>query len=113
MNNNAYLEKARNLLRAPTTGGQRQVNLRCSLDSIYIGVLQFLAASCADAIIGEPDRGSEPSAWRTVYRAALRSADEYGLSNVDTSWLARRLPSSQRRLAICTGTAVSRNGSCE
>ena len=88
MNKNAYLENARNLLRAPATGGQRQVNLRCALDSIYIGVLQFLAASCADAIIGEHDCGSEPSAWRTVYRAALRSADESGLSNVDTSWLA-------------------------
>ena len=26
-------------LRAPAIGGQRQVNLRCALNSIYIGVL--------------------------------------------------------------------------
>ena len=78
-------------LRAPATGGQRQVNLRCALNSIYVGVLQTLAASCADAVIGGPDCGSEPSAWRTVHRAALRSADESGLSDVDTSWFAPQI----------------------
>ena len=78
-------------LRAPAIGGQRQVNLRCALNTIYIGVLQTLAASCADAIIGEPDRGSEPSAGRTVDRAALRSADESGLCDVDTSWFAPQI----------------------
>ena len=78
-------------LRAPATGGQRQVNLRCALNSICIGVLQTLADSCADAVIGEPDRGSEPSAGRTVHRAALRSADEYGMSNVDIAWCGARI----------------------
>ena len=76
---------AHDLLEFPTTGGRRQCNLRRALHSIYLGVLDSLAAACAHAIIGDSHCQASTADLLTAYQNAASSADGLVPSAVDTS----------------------------
>lgn len=81
------LESARDLLAAPPARS-RHAALQVAMHSAYLSALHCLARSCADAIIPNDDAELEHAAWLTVYHRILRTSDERGLQNVETSSFA-------------------------
>lgn len=89
-----FFDQGERLIRSPTPGPTRQVDLRRAISAAYYGLFHFTCAALADHVIGSTHRSSPRHAlvYRSVDHRALRELCQGIVRPVPPPKLVRHLP---------------------